>query len=119
MNENPADWTVNFALGRGKKTVWGETLTEVLDGATRANGHIALNWGQLNLVAWLADGSEDTFLLPTDKQSLDTFADTFVVYDLDTGDPVPGTASASEFVADDPPTDEHRLLGFSEIALGV
>lgn len=119
FNENPADVTVNFALGKKTKSAWGETFTENVDGAQNAVGHAILSWGQLNLVSWLADGVEDTFLLPTDKQSLDTFADTFKVYNLDAGTAVTGTPSASQFVAAAPPADGVRLLGWTEIASGV
>lgn len=119
FNENSADVTVNFALGKKKKSAWGEALSESVDGATQAIGHAVLTWGQLNLVAWLADGAEDTFLLPTDKQSLDTFADTFKVYDVDTGMAVAGTPSLSQFIAGAAPTADHRILGWTEIASGV
>jgi hypothetical protein len=119
FNENPADVTVNFAMGKKKKSAWGEALTESVDGATQAVGHAVLSWGQLNLVAWLGDGSEDTFLLPTEKQSLDTFADTFKVFDMSDGSLVTGTPSASQFVAGSVPIAEARLLGWTEIASGI
>lgn len=119
LNESPADVTVNFSMGKGKKTVWGRTLTEVLDGATKANGFIAITWGQLNLVAWLGDGAETTFLLPIDKESLNTFADTFEVFNVDTGAAVAGTPAADEFVAGGAPTADTRLLGWYEIASGI
>jgi hypothetical protein len=119
FNENPADVTVNFALGKKKKSAWGEALTESVDGATQAVGHAVLSWGQLNLIAWLGDGAEDTFLLPTEKQSLDTFADTFKVFDMSDGSLVTGTPSASQFIAGSAPIAEARLLGWTEIASGI
>lgn len=119
FNENPADVTVNFAMGKKKKSAWGETLAEDTDGASSAVGHAVLSYGQLNLVAWLGDGAEDTFLLPTDKQALDTFADTFKVYNLTTGLAVSGTPAASQFVAGAAPSADVRLLGWYEMASGI
>lgn len=119
FNENPADVTVTFALGKKTKSVWNETFTENADGASNALGHAVLTWGQLNLVAWLADGVENTFLLPTDKQSLSTFADTFKVYNLSTGAAVTGTPNAANFVASVAPSAGVKLLGWTEIASGV
>ncbi len=119
FNENPADVTVNFSLGPKKTAVWGETFTELIDGASKAVGHAVLTWGQLNLVAWLADGAETTFLLPTEKPSLPTFADTFKVYNLTTGAAVAGTPAEDQFVAGGAPTAGVKLLGWTEIASGI
>lgn len=119
FNENPADVTVNFAMGPKTKSVWGEALAENTDGASKAVGHAVLTWGQLNLVAWLADGAETTFLLPSDKQSLDTYADTFKVYNLSTGAAVAGTPGAANFVAGVAPAASVPLLGWYEIASGI
>lgn len=116
FNENPIDVTVMMSLSSAKTHLWGTALTEGTDGATEFALWPFQSWGLPNIVAWVADGSEDTFLLPADAQANDTFADTFKVYDstAGTGTPVTGTPSASQFVAGSPPTTDHVLLGWYE-----
>lgn len=119
LNETPSEIPVTFAVGKQRKTVWGRTLTEVLDGTTTVNGHIALTWGQLNIVAWLGDAAETVFLLPADKPSLDTFTDTFKVYNLATGAAVAGTPADDQFTAGGAPAADVRLMGWYEMESSI
>lgn len=114
FNENPIDVTITMSLSAAKKHIWGAALNETDDGATEAAMFPIVSFGQLNLVAWVADGAETTFLLPSDSEANDTFADTFKVYDQNTGLAVAGTPAADQFVAGAAPTDEHILLGWYE-----
>jgi len=114
VNENPADYTVTCALNSSKKHVTGQSFTQSTHGFTKATSMPFVSWGQLNLVSWLADGVEDTFLLPDEANSLDTFADTFKVYDMTAGEAVAGTAAVDQFVADAAPIAGHTLLGWYE-----
>ncbi len=114
VNENAADYTVTVALNSSKTHVTGQPFTQADHGFKKATSLPLVSWGQLNLVAWLADGSEDTFLLPAEANSLDTFVDTFKVYDTTAGSLVAGTPAADQFVASAPPTAGHTLLGWYE-----
>jgi hypothetical protein len=119
FNENPMDVTLNFSVGRAKKHIWGEAMSEANDGAVEAAMIPILTWGQLVLVGWATDGIEDTFLLPTDRPANATFADTFKVYDQTTGLVVAGTPAADQFVAGAAPADSKTLLGWYEADSGV
>lgn len=114
FNENPVDVTLTMSLSAAKKHLWGIALTEADDGATEMTMWPFVTWGAPNIVAWNADGVEDTFVLPADAQANDTFADTFVVYDATAGTVVAGTPAADEFVAGAAPTVDHILLGWYE-----
>lgn len=120
FNENPIDVTVTMSVGRSKKhAILGSALTENSDGATEGAMFPFVSFGPRNIVAWMADGSEDEFLLPTDAQASDTYADTFKVYDstAGSGTAVAGTSAVSKFTATSAPTDEHVLLAWYEQAV--
>jgi hypothetical protein len=70
FDENAVDVTVNLSLGAARKHVWGQAVSEANDGATQFIGLDVITNDRFNIVAWLADGSEDIFLLPTDKPSV-------------------------------------------------
>lgn len=114
FNENPVDVTLNMSLSAAKKHVWGAALTEADDGATEFTLWPFQTWGLPNLVAWIADGAEDTFQLPTEAYANDTFTDTFKVYDATSGSLVTGTPAADQFVAGGAPTTNHVLVGWYE-----
>lgn len=95
-DDNDFDVTVNLSLSSSRKHIWGQTLTELLDGATKMHAWDHVTWGRLNIVAWLADGSEDVFLFPTDKPALDTFADTFTLWDYAAGAEITSGMTKSE-----------------------
>jgi hypothetical protein len=67
MDENAVDVTVNLSLGSSTKHLWGQAVTEAIDGATRLTGYDHITEFRFNIHAWLADGSEDIFLFPADK----------------------------------------------------
>lgn len=85
MDENALDVTVNLSLGSTRKHVWGQTVSEANDGATQVMGYDHITSDRFNIYAWLADGTEDVFLLPTDKPSLSNFADTMSIWNFTTG----------------------------------
>lgn len=85
MDENALDVTVNLSLGSATKHLWGQSVLEANDGATQIMGQDIVTNGRLNIYAWLADGTEDIFLLPTDKPALSNFATTFVLWDYNAG----------------------------------
>ena len=114
FNENPTDVTLTMSLSAAKKHVWGTALTESDDGATEFTLLPFQTWGLPNIVAWVADGAEDTFVLPANDNANDTFADTFLVYDSTSGTAVTGTPAAGQFVAGAAPTSDHILLGWYE-----
>lgn len=116
FNENPIDVTVTMSFSSTKKHVWGEAVGQTNDGATELTMIPFVTWDLPNIVAWLADGVETAFLLPTNKQAAATFADTFKVYDYTTGNAVSGTPTADKFTAGSPVTDTHPLIGFYEVA---
>lgn len=113
-NENPIDVTITMSLSAAKKHVWGPALTETNDGATEFTMWPFQSWGQPNLVTWLSDGVETTFLLPENAPANDTFADTFKVYNVTDGALVAGTPAADSFVAGAAQTDGDVLLAVYE-----
>jgi len=114
VNETQADITVNMSFSASKKHVTGADFSEATHGFLSAVKLPVVSWGQLNLVAWLADGVEDTFLLPTEAPANETYADTFKVYNTSTGSLVTGTPAADQFVAGAAPADGVVLLGWYE-----
>ena len=95
-NDEDYDIPVNMSLSSSRKHIWGQTLTELLDGATKMHAWDHVTWGRLNIWAWLTDGTEDLFLLPTDKPALDTFADTFTLWDYAAGTQITTGITKSE-----------------------
>jgi hypothetical protein len=85
FDENAIDVTVNLSLSASTKHVWGAALSEANDGALKMHGLDHLTWDRFNIVAWLADGAEDEFLFPTNKQAVSTFANSFEVWDYNAG----------------------------------
>jgi hypothetical protein len=109
------DVTVNLSLSSSKKHVWGETLTEALDGATQMLVYNHITWDIFNIAAWMADGSEDTFQLPDAHPSADSRADTLLVYDYTTGSALTvSSSSATQVVLSSAPTAGHPLIGIYE-----
>ncbi len=85
FDENPTDVTVTLSLSKSTKHVWGQSLSEANDGATSMHAWDHMTWDRFNIVAWLADGVEDTFLFPADKPALDNYATTFELWDYNAG----------------------------------
>jgi hypothetical protein len=96
FDENAIDVTVNLSLSAATKHVWGAALSEVNDGALKMHGLDHITWDRFNIVAWLTDGSEDTFLLPVEKPALSNFATTFELWDFNLGTEVTGGITKSE-----------------------
>jgi hypothetical protein len=92
------DVTVSMSLSPTKKHVWGEALSIATDGATSMLGFNHITWDIFNIVAWMADGSETSFLLPEDHPSADSRADTMVVYDYSAGTPLTPNSYADDSV---------------------
>ena len=118
FNENPIDVTITMSVSSATSHFLGTPLTEADDGATEAAMFAFHSFGQRNIVAWEADGSETIFLLPADAQALEGFADTFKVYNMTDGVVVSGTPAADKFTAGAAPTDGDILIGWYEVDLG-
>jgi hypothetical protein len=67
MDENALDVTANLSLGSTRRHLWGQTVSELLDGATQLMGYDYITEKRFNVHSWLTDGSEDIFLYPSDK----------------------------------------------------
>lgn len=86
FNDAAIDVTINLSLSSAKRHVWGQALSETNDGATKMHAWDHQTWDRFNIVAWLADGTEDIFLFPTDKQPLTAnINDRLEVWNYDTG----------------------------------
>jgi hypothetical protein len=96
MDENALDVTVNLSLGSTTRHIWGQTVSELNDGATQLMGYDHITWNRFDVYAWLADGVEDTFLLPVDRPALANFADTMSVWNYTTGTEITGGITKSE-----------------------
>jgi hypothetical protein len=108
------DVTVNLSLSPTKKHIWGEDLTEADDGALSMTGLNHITADRFNIVAWIGDNSETTFLLPTDFPSASSRATTFKVYNYATGSAVSGTPGETSFVAGSAPASNVLLIGLYE-----
>jgi hypothetical protein len=85
FDENAIDVPITLSLSKSRKHVWGPALSEANDGALNMHAWDHMTWDRFNIVAWLADGVEDTFLFPTDKPALANFATTFTLWDFNAG----------------------------------
>lgn len=116
FDENAIDVTVNLSLSASTKHITGQVLTEATDGALKMHGLDHITWDRFNVVAWLTDGVEDTFTLPTDKPSLSNFATTFTLWDYNAGTQVTAgiTKSTTNVVYASAPAADKLLIGIYE-----
>lgn len=112
FDENAIDVTVNMSLSPTTKHVWGEALTEAVDGALEYTGIDHITIGRFQMVAWLTDGTEDVFKFPTNKQALANFADTMTLWDYNAGTEVTAgiTKSAANITYASAPTTGKTLI---------
>jgi hypothetical protein len=114
FTDTETDVTINLALSPSRKHVWGEALSQTNDGATSMLGYNHITWDIFNMVAWMADGTEDTFLLPTDHPSAESRADSLVVYRYSTGLELATSSILEGSVAFAAPPAEGLLIGLYE-----
>lgn len=72
MTDAPAVSRYSAAFNPTTKHLWGTSLSLPVEGCTEMAMAEGMSQGRPKIVAWLADGSEDDFLFPTDKPALDT-----------------------------------------------
>ena len=72
LNDNASEETFQIVLSNTKKQIWGTSFVVGTHGFTDATYEEAIYETTPKIVAWLADGIEDTFLLPTDKPAVST-----------------------------------------------
>lgn len=72
MTENSTEHKYKVAPGISKQNLWGTALTEVDDGCLSAQGLFLMTEGKPELLAFIADGTEDEYVFPTDKPALST-----------------------------------------------
>jgi hypothetical protein len=118
MDENSLDVTVNLSLGATKKHLWGEAVTIAKDGATQLMGYDYITENPLNVWAWLADGTEDTFLLDPDRPAV-ADGDALSLWNFTSGTEVTGgiTKSTTSIVYGSAPTDGDLLVALYEFEL--
>jgi hypothetical protein len=116
FDENAIDVVVNLSLSPSSKHVWGQALSEANDGALSMTGFDHITWDRFNIYAWLADGTEDTFLFPANEQALSNFATTFELWDYNAGTEVTSgiTKSATGVVYAAPPAANKLLIALYE-----
>jgi hypothetical protein len=108
--------TYQVTMSNSKKQLWGVPFVVGTHGITDATYEEAIHENPLKIVAWLADGAEDTFLLPTAKPAVSTAK--FSIFNFTSGAEVTTgiTKSVSQVVFDYPPTDGDILIGVYEYA---
>lgn len=115
FNDAAIDVTINLSLSATRKHVWGQTLSETNDGALKMHAWDHQTFNRLNIVAWLADGVEDVFLFPVNKQPIAAnIADTLTVWDY-----AAGTQITSGFVATAPNVDFTTAPTADKLLIGV
>jgi hypothetical protein len=117
FNDAAIDVTIALSLSSSRKHVWGQTLTENTDGATKMHAWDHQTFERFNIVAWLADGSEDVFLFPADKQPLEeNIADTLTLWDYAAGTQISSgftpAAANVDFVS--PPAADKLIIALYE-----
>lgn len=117
FNDAAIDVTINLSLSATKTHVWGQALSENNDGATKMHAWDHQTFNRFNIVAWLADGSEDVFEFPADKQPIETdIADTLSIWDYTLGTEITSgftaTAENVDFVS--APAADKLLIGLYE-----
>jgi hypothetical protein len=70
FNETPYEKIYRMSVSASPTYIWGQAFSEITDGATEANGDEGSAEGRPNIVAWLADGYENTFLFNTLRPSI-------------------------------------------------
>jgi hypothetical protein len=83
MNDNALEVRYPITISNSKKELWGLSYTVAAHGITEAGYLELLSENPLKVVGWLADGAEDTFLLPTAKPAVSTAK--FAVFNFNTG----------------------------------
>lgn len=116
FNENAIDVTVSLSLSPAKKHIWGQSLTEGTDGALEFTGLNHITPERFHVVAWLADGVEDTFLFPADKQAVASYATSFTLWDYAAGTQLTAnlTKSAAGVVFVSAPAASKLIVGLYE-----
>lgn len=114
FTDTETDVTINLSLSPSRKHVWGETLSQVNDGATQMLGYDHITWDIFNIVAWMADGAETVFLLPDDHPSAESRDDTLVVYRYSTGLELATSSIAAGSVTFGAPPASGLLIGLYE-----
>lgn len=70
MNENPAESRYEIAISPTTKHLWGLAFTIATDGCLEAGVVEGMAEKRPNIVAWLADGTENEFLFPLSKPAV-------------------------------------------------
>lgn len=70
MNESALEDRYMVTMSPATKHLWGHAFTVLDEGCTEAAYIDGMSEGKFNIVMWEADGVEDEFLFPTDKQAI-------------------------------------------------
>jgi hypothetical protein len=70
MNDPALEIRYMITMNPSTVHLWNHPLTILDEGCTEAAYMDVMTEGKLNVVAWLADGVEDEFLFPVDKQAI-------------------------------------------------
>src|SRR5690349_17874054 len=118
MDENALDVTVNLSLGSARTHLWGEAVSLANDGATRLMGYDYITENPLNVWAFLADGSEDTFLIDPDRPAV-ADPDAMSIWNYTTGTEITSaiTKSTTGVVFDSAPTADDLIIVLYEFEL--
>lgn len=71
MNESALEVRYMITMNPSTVHIWNHTLTVLDEGCLEMAYADVMTEGKPNIVAWLADGTEDEFLFPVDKQAID------------------------------------------------
>lgn len=114
MTENAVEIRYPFAPAPSQKHLWGEAMTESLDGATESPIVEGQSQGKPHLVAWKAAGATE-FNYHSSRPCIQTYASKVSVWDNGTlVDPGAYTAAADGITFDYPPTTGHILCALYE-----
>ena len=116
FSDNASVETYQVTMSNSKKQIWGLPYSVGVHGFTDATYEEAIHENPVRIVAWVADGSEDTFLLPTDFPAVSTGK--LNLYNFTSGAAVTAgiTKSVTEIVYAYPPTNDDVLVAVYEYA---
>lgn len=116
LNDNASQESYQVTMSNSQNQIWGLPFSVATHGATEAAYEEFLSENPIHICAWLADGAETEFLLPTDKQAVSTAK--LAIYNFTSGAVVTAgiTKAVTGVTFDYPPTDGDIIVAVYEYA---
>ena len=116
LNDNPSQESFQVTMSNTKKLIWGTALSVATHGVTDLTYEEYISELPVKLVGWVADGSQDTFSLPTADPASSVLK--LALYNFTNGTEYTSgvTKSVTDQIFDYPPTDGDVIVAVYEHA---